>query len=86
MIKNSLHLVSEFFQYYSSSLPLELSEDKYLFVFDYRLTTGCMGAVFRYESFSYLSLPTSWILVIENTWSGKILYQIKPLFHVSVFN
>lgn len=82
--KNSLHLVSEFFQYYSSSLPLELSEDKHLFVFDYSSTAGCMGAVFRYKSFSYLSPPLD--LGDKNTWSGRVLYQIKPSIHVSVFD
>jgi len=78
MIKDSLHLVSEFFQYYRSSLPLELSEDKYLFVFDYSSTAGCTGAVFRYESFSYLSPPTSWILMIKILGVEESCIRLSP--------
>lgn len=56
-MKNSLHLLSEPCQYETDSLPLEFSEDKHLFIFDYSLTAGHMGAVFRDDIFSHL--PTS---------------------------
>jgi len=38
-------------------LPLEFSEDKYLFIFDYSLAAGHMEAVFRYDISSHLPTP-----------------------------